>query len=201
MARTTASAAADSVAAALVPDPADGGADRGALLGTSSGQPGADPGPEATGGGSDSVDRQGAESAAAESPALPPGSGQGERVVFDESAQHVWLVSASGAVRRAYPVSGSVVDNLRPGSYQVYSRSRHATSFNSASTMEFMVRFTQGERAAIGFHSIPVDPQGQRLQTREELGTPQSQGCIRQRRSDAVALWHFADVGTPVVVV
>lgn len=131
----------------------------------------------------------------------PPGSGRGERVVFDEASQHVWLVRASGAVLRDYPVSGSRTDNLQPGSYQVYSRSRHATSFDLASTMEYMVRFTYGKSAAIGFHSIPVDAQGRRLQTLTELGTPQSHGCIRQRRLDARALWRFADVGTAVVVV
>jgi len=113
----------------------------------------------------------------------------------------VWLVDHTGAVLREYPVSGSLTDNLQPGSYEVYSRSRHATSFDLGSTMEFMVRFTHGNSAAIGFHSIPVDAQGRRLQTLNELGTPQSHGCIRQRRLDAKALWRFADVGTAVVVV
>lgn len=131
----------------------------------------------------------------------PPRSGRGERVVFDQSTQHVWLVDESGAVLRSYPVSGSLTDNLEPGVYAVYSRSRHATSFDLASTMQFMVRFTQGNSAAIGFHSIPVDDRGRRLQTFAELGTPQSHGCIRQRRVDAIALWRFADLGTKVVVV
>jgi lipoprotein-anchoring transpeptidase ErfK/SrfK len=62
-----------------------------------------------------------------------------------------------------------------------------------------MVRFAHGTRAAIGFHDIPVY-QGERLQTAAELGTPQSHGCIRQRRVDAKALWDFAPVGTTVVV-
>jgi hypothetical protein len=139
--------------------------------------------------------------AAGVTPALPSRSGRGERVVFDESTQHVWLVDESGTVLRDYPVSGSLTDNLEPGVYAVYSRSRHATSFDRASTMEFMVRFTHGNSAAIGFHSIPVDNRGRRLQTFAELGTPQSHGCIRQRRSDAIALWRFAELGTKVAVV
>ncbi|MGH3500547.1 MAG: L,D-transpeptidase, partial [Nocardioidaceae bacterium] len=32
------------------------------------------------------------------------------------------------------------------------------------------------------------------------LGTPQSDGCIRQWIKDAKALWGFAPVGTTVVV-
>lgn len=131
----------------------------------------------------------------------PPGSGRGRRVVFDERTQHVWLIDAGGTVTRHYPVSGSVTDNLDPGAYEVYSRSRHATGFDLSSTMQYMVRFTQGESAAIGFHSIPVDERGRALQGLSELGTPQSHGCIRQRRSDALAMWRFAHVGTAVVVV
>jgi lipoprotein-anchoring transpeptidase ErfK/SrfK len=66
--------------------------------------------------------------------------------------------------------------------------------------MRYFVRFAHGDNAAIGFHDIPVD-EGQRVQTVAELGTPQSHGCIRQRRADAVELWEFAPLGTTVVVV
>jgi lipoprotein-anchoring transpeptidase ErfK/SrfK len=67
--------------------------------------------------------------------------------------------------------------------------------------MRYMVRFTQGERAAIGFHDIPRDDQGRPVQTRAQLGRPLSSGCIRQARPDAIALWRFAGIGTSVVVV
>jgi len=117
------------------------------------------------------------------------------------SAQQVWLVRANDSVPRTYPVSGSVYDNLAPGSYAVYSRSPLATSFDYESTMRWMVRFTQGANAAIGFHAIPRSTDGEPLQTWQQLGTPQSHGCIRQRPRDARALWRFAPVGTPVVVV
>jgi lipoprotein-anchoring transpeptidase ErfK/SrfK len=124
--------------------------------------------------------------------------------VFDMSAQRVWLVDVSGSgadrVRRTYLVSGSVTDNLHPGTYAVYSRSRHAWGIDDSGTMGYFVRFTHGENAAIGFHDIPVKD-GRRLQTRAQLGTPQSHGCIRQWRPDAKALWRFAPVGTTVVVV
>ena len=39
------------------------------------------------------------------------------------------------------------------------------------------------------------------MQGHDDLGTPQSHGCIRQWRPDAKALWRFAPVGTEVVVV
>lgn len=137
---------------------------------------------------------------------LPKKSGSGARIVFSESRQRVWLVDPQGAdagrdgVIRTYPVSGSVEDNLDPGTYAVFSRSRHAIGIDDSGTMEYFVRFTRGPSgAAIGFHTIPVD-EGAPVQTIAQLGTPLSHGCIRQERSDAVALWDFAAEGTTVVV-
>ena len=131
---------------------------------------------------------------------LPAGSGAGRRVVFDMSAQRVWLVAADGTVQRSYLVSGSLTDNLDAGQYAVYSRSRHAVGVEDSGTMQYFVRFARGDNAAIGFHDIPA-LHGHPLQTRAELGTPQSHGCIRQALSDAIRLWKFAPVGTHVDVV
>jgi lipoprotein-anchoring transpeptidase ErfK/SrfK len=131
---------------------------------------------------------------------LPPHSGTGRRVVFGIGDQRVWLVGRAGRVQRTYLVSGSRHDNLSPGHYEVYSRSLHAVSYTYEETMRYMVRFASGDNAAIGFHDIPRDQQGDPVQTRAQLGEPLSSGCIRQARPDAIALWRFADVGTPVVV-
>lgn len=138
-------------------------------------------------------------SSAAADAALPRRSGSGRRVVFSEERQRVWLVGTDGRVRRTYLVSGSIYDNLEPGTYSVYSRSEQAYGIDDSGTMKYFVRFTQGDRAAIGFHDIPIDDGG-RVQTFDQLGTPLSHGCIRQRRVDAIALWDFAPIGTAVVV-
>jgi lipoprotein-anchoring transpeptidase ErfK/SrfK len=131
--------------------------------------------------------------------ALPADSGTGKRVVFSESRQRVWLVTGAKKVQRSYLVSGSVYDNLDPGTYSVYSRSEQAWGIDDSGTMKYFVRFTQGENAAIGFHSIPVDD-GKPVQSVAQLGTPLSHGCIRQKHADALALWDFAPLGTTVVV-
>ena len=131
--------------------------------------------------------------------ALPADSGEGKRIVFDISDQRVWLVDASDAVRRTYLVSGSLTDNLSPGTFAVYSKSRWAVGVDDSGVMQYFVRFTRGDNAAIGFHSIPTKD-GRALQTRAQLGTPQSHGCIRQALPDAIRLWNFAPVGTKVVV-
>ncbi|QIX27641.1 L,D-transpeptidase [Nocardioides sp. JQ2195] len=130
----------------------------------------------------------------------PADSGEGRRVVFSQAAQRVWLIDEDDTVERTYLVSGSVYDNLDPGTFAVYSRSEKAWGIDDSGTMNWFVRFAHGPNAAIGFHDIPVDD-GQRVQTADELGTPRSHGCIRQRPVDAKALWEFAPIGTTVVVI
>lgn len=142
-----------------------------------------------------------AESAEEELPAVPAKSGTGRRVVFDQTAQRVWLVLDDGTIDRTYLVSGSRFDNLQPGSYRVESRSRHAVAFDNSGTMEYFIRFATGWRAPIGFHSIPKYLDGTPEQTEEQLGTRLSAGCVRQKDSDAKYLWDWAPVGTPVTVV
>lgn len=132
--------------------------------------------------------------------ALPAGTGTGRRVVFSIESQRVWLVNAKDKAVSTYLVSGSVTDNLKPGTYDVYSRSRWAVGIDDSGVMQYFVRFTRGQNAPIGFHSIPTK-NGDPLQTESQLGTPQSHGCIRQRMVDAERLWNFAPVGTEVVVV
>ena len=133
---------------------------------------------------------------------LPADSGSGRRIVFSQGLQRVWLVGGKADdVQRTYLVSGSVTHNLQPGTYSVYSTSRWAVGVEDSGVMQYFVRFTQGPTgAAIGFHSIPTK-NGVPLQTKAQLGTAQSHGCIRQKMSDAIALWNFAPVGTKVVVV
>jgi lipoprotein-anchoring transpeptidase ErfK/SrfK len=122
-------------------------------------------------------------------------------VVYAIGAQQVWLVTDSEVVR-TYRVSGSRYDQLEAGTYEVLSKSRHATSWHGTESMEYMVRFHRGVRSNIGFHDIPVDTvSGSEVQALSDLGTPLSDGCIRQDVVDAAALWEFAPVGTPVVVV
>ncbi|MGH3348311.1 MAG: L,D-transpeptidase [Nocardioides sp.] len=131
---------------------------------------------------------------------LPADSGTGRRAVYSEEQQRVWLIGENGRVQHTYLVSGSVYDNLDPGTFQVYSRSMSAIGIDDSGTMQYFVRFTQGPSgAAIGFHDIPVKD-GEKVQGVDELGTATSHGCIRQKRADAKVMWDFADLGTTVVV-
>lgn len=134
--------------------------------------------------------------------ALPAGSGSGKRAVFSQAEQRVWIVGSDGKVERTYPVSGSDEDNLVPGTYHVYGKSRWAVGIDDSGVMQYFVRFAHGtdNGASIGFHSIPTKG-GKPLQTVAQLGQRLSHGCIRQKTDDAIAMWDFASVGTEVVVV
>ncbi len=174
---------------------ASNGSATSAAVGVEAGSAADDPAHSST-----STPAPGGSSTAAQDTALPANSGTGKRVVFGATAQRVWLVGSDGKVARTYLVSGSKYDNLDLGTYHVNSRSRHATAYNSDETMSYMVRFALGRIAPIGFHSIPAHPDGTLAEARSSLGTPQSDGCIRQWITDARALWEFAPVGTTVVV-
>ncbi|MET9022090.1 L,D-transpeptidase [Actinopolymorpha sp. NPDC004070] len=132
---------------------------------------------------------------------MPAGTGDGKRIVYSLSANRVWLVDASNTVRRSYLVSGTKFGQVSPGSYKVLRKRRHTTSYDGADRMQYMVTFTHGRNAAIGFHDIPiVISTGKAIQTRLQLGQSLSDGCVRQDPADARALWGFAPVGTKVVV-
>lgn len=134
-------------------------------------------------------------------PRLPHGSGSERRVVYSLSAQRVWVVESGRTVLRSYLVSGQDWQP-GPGSYHVYSRSRRTVSELGGALLRYMIRFAYGRERGlpIGFHAIPLTPEGRPEQSVEQLGQPLSAGCVRQKLSDARYLWRFAPVGTTVVV-
>jgi lipoprotein-anchoring transpeptidase ErfK/SrfK len=131
---------------------------------------------------------------------VPPGSGAGRRIVYDNTRNRVWLVRADETVERTYLVSGRR-GVPAPGTYRVFSKSPVAWAGHDGITMRHMVRFARGANLAIGFHSIPTFRHGQPLQSEAELGQFRSSGCVRQSNHDAEFLYHWAGVGTTVVVV
>jgi hypothetical protein len=124
--------------------------------------------------------------------ALPTDSGSGQRVVYALEAQRVWLVDESEKVLRTYEVTPSAV-SPPPGRYSVTSRSAHITGSDGV-PVENVVRFTQVDGAVVGF-SAALDDQ------HKPTADPSKQtGGIRESREDGEAMWLFATIGTPVVV-
>ncbi|MFF7971657.1 hypothetical protein [Streptomyces sp. NPDC007905] len=123
--------------------------------------------------------------------ALPSGSGTGERVVYSVDDDRVWLVDASNRVQRGFGVHPGTVDPP-VGTYWVTSRSNTATG-TDGTPIEHVVRFTSVDGVAIGFSAAA----GAGSDTTTEVKT----GGIRERREDGDAMWKFATVGVPVVVI
>ena len=130
------------------------------------------------------------------------GLGGTRHVIYDRTAQRVWLVEADGSLYDTYPVSGRATFP-RPGSYEVFSKSRWSSSPKTPVTMEHMVRFVKGTAGLldVGFHSIPRTYGIHPIQSVDELGQPRSAGCVRQDDAKAVQLYDWAPIGTPVVVI
>ena len=131
---------------------------------------------------------------------LPDDSGSGRRIVYSRPKQHVWIVGADGVVIRDFPVTGRS-DWPRAGRYRVFSKSpwSHSTTYNVS--YRYMVRFAHGRTAPIGFHTIPVGASGRPIQPESTLGQPLGLGgCVRSATPNARFLYHWAYIGTRVVV-
>ncbi|RFU87632.1 hypothetical protein DY218_05030 [Streptomyces triticagri] len=124
--------------------------------------------------------------------ALPAESGSGARVVYALDSDRVWLVGSRNKVQRTFEVTPSTVDPL-PGKYAVTSRSGTITGSDGV-PIEHVVRFANNEGVAIGF-SAAVD--GSTASPDPEKKT----GGIRESRADGSAMWKFAEIGRPVIVV
>ncbi|MFH9659291.1 hypothetical protein ACH4NF_23805 [Streptomyces sp. NPDC017248] len=126
--------------------------------------------------------------------ALPGGSGSGERVVYSVDDDRVWLVAPGNRVRHTFPVRPGTVDPV-PGTYWVTSRSNAATGTDGL-PVEHVVRFTSVDGVVIGF-SAAVNSGSGTMMADPSVKT----GGIRESRADGDALWQFATIGVPVVVI
>lgn len=132
---------------------------------------------------------------------LPARSGTGRRIVYVMGKhEHVWLVEADGRVVRDMPGSGRA-DWPRAGTYHVFSQSRYSSA--PGLTFAFMTRFAHGRKANIGFHTIPhYNGSGRLTHPVSQLGLPVGHGgCVHLADKDAAYLYHWAHIGTAVVVI
>jgi hypothetical protein len=128
---------------------------------------------------------------------VPANSGFGRRAVYSNSMQRVWLVEDNGFVAHSWAVSGRR-GVPAPGTYHVFSKS--AQSSAGSLSLPHMTRFAHGRSAPIGFHGIPLRPNGAPIQSDAELGQYRSHGCVRMNQDAARVLFDWAPVGTTVVV-
>lgn len=133
--------------------------------------------------------------------------GLGDAAVLDREFQRAWLC-ADDVIIHVFPVT-TARDQPDPGDYEVEQRSLEASSIltGSYSEMSHFVVFTYGkfQGARVGFHSVPIYPNGEYVQPLESVGTKElwgdSNGCIRALPEDAVKVWDHLDFGATVRVI
>ena len=133
--------------------------------------------------------------------------GIGDAAVIDREFQRAWLC-ADDAITHVFPIT-TAWDQPDPGDYEVEQKDREASSIltGSYSEMSNFVVFTYGkyQGARVGFHSVPIYPDGEYVQPLESVGTPElrgdSNGCIRALPDDAEMIWDHLDFGDVVRVI
>ncbi len=128
---------------------------------------------------------------------VPANSGSGRRIVYSNSMQRVWLVEAAGYASHSWLVSGRR-GVPAPGTYHVFSKD--VTSYAGSLLLPYMTRFAWGHTAPIGFHGVPLEPNGRPIQSDAELGQFRSHGCVRMNQDAIKVLYAWAPIGTTVVV-
>lgn len=133
--------------------------------------------------------------------------GIGNAAVIDREFQRAWLC-ADDAIEHVFPIT-TAWDQPDPGDYEVEQKDREASSIltGSYSEMSNFVVFTYGkyQGARVGFHSVPIYPDGEYVQPLESVGTAElrgdSNGCIRALPDDAEMIWDHLDFGDVVRVI
>lgn len=130
----------------------------------------------------------------------PVASGSGRRIVYCNSCQTVWLVEADDYVTATYKVSGHR-GMPSPGEYHAFRKLDMGRSKSHPDLrLPWFVGFAWGNTTDIGFHGIPLRPDGSQIEDDSQLGMPLSSGCVRESQSDAKILYDWAPEGTLVVV-
>jgi hypothetical protein len=66
--------------------------------------------------------------------------------------------------------------------------------------LPYFVGFAWGRTTDIGFHGIPLEPDGTPIESDAQLGQPLSSGCVRESQLMAKVVYDWTPEGTTVVV-
>lgn len=103
-----------------------------------------------------------------------------------------------GVTIASNPVSTGKASTPTPvGTFKVLSKNKRAWSRMAGLWMPWWMQFT---KQGAGLHELPEWPRGHK-EGAAHLGTPVSHGCVRLGIGPAKALFDWAPVGTPVVIV
>ena len=136
-------------------------------------------------------------SLASPSAGSPPAGGK--RIVIDLSDQRMVTYQGNTPVHHFVVSTGMPGANTAPGTYEVLDKHPNAYASTWNLQMPYWLGIYWAGPLENGIHALPILPNGQRLWA-GYLGTPVSYGCVILSSENARTLYHWAEVGTPVII-
>jgi LysM repeat protein len=125
-------------------------------------------------------------------------SGQ-KSIVIDLSEQRMATFQGDTQIHSFVVSTGMPGASTAPGTYQVLDKYPNAYASTWSLQMPYWLGIYWAGSLENGIHALPILPNGQRL-WEGYLGTPVSYGCVILSTQDARTLYHWAEVGTPVII-
>jgi LysM repeat protein len=137
--------------------------------------------------------------AAGAAPPPAPGPAADKRILIDISEQRMYVYQ-DGALLWSFVVSTGLPGlDTWPGTYSVLNKLPEAYAYTWGLTMPNWLGIYWAGSLQNGIHALPIQPDGSVL-WEGWLGTPVSYGCIILNNADSLALYNWAEVGTPVQI-
>ena len=136
-------------------------------------------------------------SSLASASASPPAGG-GKRILIDLSEQHLYAYQGEALVY-SFVASTGMGGGTRSGSFRVLDKYLNAYASTWNLQMPHWLGIYWAGALENGIHALPILANGQRL-WEGYLGTPVSYGCIILGTQEALTLYGWAEIGTPVVI-
>ena len=128
----------------------------------------------------------------------PPTASGGKYVLVSIGEQHLYAYE-NGQLVYSFVASTGMGNSTRVGTFQVLDKIPNAYGANWNIWMPNWMGIYWSGSLENGIHALPILPGGGRLWA-GFLGTPISYGCVVLGVDEAVWLYDWADVGTPVEI-
>ena len=133
------------------------------------------------------------------SPSTPGQPSGSKRIVIDLSGQRMTTFQGDAQVHHFVVSTGMPGSGTAPGTYKVLDKYPNAYASTWNLQMPFWLGIYWSGSLENGIHALPILSNGQLL-WEGYLGTPVSYGCVVLSTQDARTLYHWAEVGTPVII-
>jgi len=134
--------------------------------------------------------------APAPGPATQP-NGSNKRILIDLSEQRMYVYQDGQLLYNWVTSTGMPGAATIPGHFSVLTKIPNAYAYTWGLQMPYWLGIYWAGSLQNGIHALPILPNGQLL-WEGYLGQPVSYGCVILSTANAVTLYNWAEVGTPV---